>query len=257
MKTRIAVLAVVFVVAVCGKVFGAHPLETDDTGTQGKGKFQLELTGEYGYDKETEAGVTVKRKDIEIADTLSYGLSETLDAVLGLPYCWWKEESAGVSNSEGGISDTSFELKWRFFEKEKLSFAIKPGISIPTGDEDKGLGTGKVGYSLFFIITGGLEPCTLHLNCGYIRNENKFSEREDIWTLSLAAEFGIGENSKVVADIGVERNPNPASDTAPAFGIIGFIHSLSGNFDVDFGFKFGLNRIETDYAILIGITLRF
>ena len=38
--------------------FAAHPLITDDTGTQGKGKFQLEVNREYGYDK--EEGVTIK-----------------------------------------------------------------------------------------------------------------------------------------------------------------------------------------------------
>jgi len=27
--------------------WAAHPLITDDTGTQGKGKFQLELNGQY------------------------------------------------------------------------------------------------------------------------------------------------------------------------------------------------------------------
>jgi len=30
--------------------YGAQPLITDDTGTQGKGKTQLELTGQYDWD---------------------------------------------------------------------------------------------------------------------------------------------------------------------------------------------------------------
>jgi hypothetical protein len=30
--------------------WAAHPLITDDTGTQGKGKFQLELNGQYDWD---------------------------------------------------------------------------------------------------------------------------------------------------------------------------------------------------------------
>jgi hypothetical protein len=29
------------------------------------------------------------------------------------------------------------ELKWRFFEKDGLSFALKPGIAFPTGNEKK------------------------------------------------------------------------------------------------------------------------
>ena len=37
--------------------FAAHPLITDDAGTMGTGKAQLELYGEYGHDKED--GVSV------------------------------------------------------------------------------------------------------------------------------------------------------------------------------------------------------
>lgn len=31
-------------------LFAAHPLITEDTGTQGKGNFQLELTGEHAHE---------------------------------------------------------------------------------------------------------------------------------------------------------------------------------------------------------------
>jgi len=43
-------------------VFAAHPLITDDTGTQGKGRFQMEVNSEVNYDKESEAGVTTKKQ---------------------------------------------------------------------------------------------------------------------------------------------------------------------------------------------------
>ncbi|MDY0188586.1 MAG: hypothetical protein RBR16_11745, partial [Syntrophus sp. (in: bacteria)] len=42
--------------------FAAIPLITDDTGTQGKGKFQLEVLGEYGYEK--EEGVKENTEDL-------------------------------------------------------------------------------------------------------------------------------------------------------------------------------------------------
>ncbi|HRT71846.1 MAG TPA: hypothetical protein P5308_10860, partial [Syntrophales bacterium] len=34
--------------------FAKHPLITDDTGTQGKGRTQLEITGEVGFDREKD-----------------------------------------------------------------------------------------------------------------------------------------------------------------------------------------------------------
>jgi|GEM_PF-5264623 len=58
--------------------------------------------------------------------------------VLTVPYQFLEETD--------GISDISLELKYRFYEKGGLSFALKPRISFPTGDEDKGLGAGETTY---------------------------------------------------------------------------------------------------------------
>ncbi|MEK7296302.1 MAG: transporter, partial [Planctomycetota bacterium] len=53
--------------------FAAHPLVTDDTGTQGKGKFQMEINSEFTYEKEAETGVTKKETGSQVAVALSYG----------------------------------------------------------------------------------------------------------------------------------------------------------------------------------------
>jgi len=152
-----------------GSAFAAHPLITDDTGTQGKKKFQLETNGEYSHDDQDE-GVT--QKTTEIQATLSYGLNDSLDLVLGIPYQYTKLEDPDAGATEDGVSDTSIELKWRFYEKGSLSFALKPGMTLPTGDDEKGFGTGKVTYSLYFIATHQIRSFLFHLNLGYIRNEN-------------------------------------------------------------------------------------
>ena len=75
-------LMVCFGVMFASVSFAAHPLITDDTGTQGKGKFQLEVNGEYGHDKDD--GVTTKTT--QAAAALSYGVTEPIDIVLGIPY---------------------------------------------------------------------------------------------------------------------------------------------------------------------------
>jgi hypothetical protein len=47
--------------------FAAHPLITDDAGTQGKGKFQIELNGEFTYDKEIGLGGTTREAGGELS----------------------------------------------------------------------------------------------------------------------------------------------------------------------------------------------
>lgn len=238
--------------------WAAHPLITDDTGTQGKGKFQLEVNGQYDYDREKIEGVTVKTTGGQLSGTLSYGLIDSLDLVLGLPYAWNKvrEENVIVSD-EHGISDMTFEVKWRFFEIEGFSFALKPGISFPTGNENRGLGSGRVGYHTYLIASKELAPWAFHVNLGYLRNENKFDEEKNIWHASVATTYEVVKNVKLVGNIGIERNTDRAADNDPAFLIAGVIYSPLENFDIDFGVKTGLNKAETDISFLAGITLRF
>jgi hypothetical protein len=80
--------------------WAAHPLITDDTGTQGKGKFQLELNGQYDWDKEDKEDGTVRSTGGQAAATLSYGIVENVDLILSMPYLWGKTEV-----NEATISD--------------------------------------------------------------------------------------------------------------------------------------------------------
>jgi hypothetical protein len=238
--------------------WGAHPLITDDTGTQGQGKFQVEVTGQYDSDKETIDGVSLESTGSELATALSYGIVENVDLVLGLPYQSGKGKEDGVTvYDEKGISDTSFEVKWRFFEKDGLSLAFKPGVSFPTGDEEKGLGAGKTGYHAFMI--GSLEtaPWAFHANLGYIGNENEADEEKNIWHASLAATCEVVKDLQVVGNIGIERNPDKEADNDPAFLIGGVVYSVSENFDIDFGVKYGLTAVETDWSMMAGVAFRF
>jgi len=255
--------AIAIMVFMAGNAFGAHPLITDDAGTNGKGKFQLEVTGEFSYDKEKSDGITVKEKGYETGVTFSVGILDTLDIICGVPYQWTRTDEDGtITSDEDGIADIGLELKWRFFEQNGFSLALKPGISIPTGDEEKGLGTGKVGYGTTFIATKEIDPFTLHLNLGYAHSEYKLDEdkdgnRKDIWHVSLAGVYKISDDLQVVANIGVEKNPDKESSTDPSFALIGLIYSITPDLDVDLGFKAGLSGTETDAALLTGLTMRF
>ena len=170
----------------------AHPLITDDTGTQGKGKFLFELNGQTSHETErsgieTGTDITAKGRETELKATLTYGVIDNVDVILTLPYQWKKTEVGDATISDvSGIADISVEVKWRFFEKDGLSFAVKPGITLPAGDKNKDLGAGRATATLYLITTKEIDPWAFHLNLGYKRNENSVDEREDIWHASLA-----------------------------------------------------------------------
>jgi hypothetical protein len=234
-------------------VNAAIPLITDDTGTQGKGKFQLELFSEYSDDR--EARITSTTTDLSA--TLTYGLIDPVDIVLNIPYEFWSEDDSESEVKEDGIGDVAIETKWRFYEKEGLSFALKPGFTLPTGDEEKGLGTGKVTYYLYFITSKEMDPWAFHVNLAYIRNENENDERTDLWHASLASTVEVVKDLSVVGDIGAESNPDRSSDTPPAYVLGGIIYAMKENFDVGLGVKGGLTKPEPDISVRGGITWRF
>ncbi|MDP2157112.1 MAG: transporter, partial [Nitrospirota bacterium] len=187
--------------------------------------------------------------------TLSAGLLDNLDLVIGSPYVFLREkDETGHWYHENGISDLSLALKWRVYEHEGLSFALKSGVILATGDEDKGLGDGKPSYSLFFITTKELEPFTFHLNLGYIANR---IEVRNIWHFCLAAEYAATKTLKIVGNVGGETNPDRTSNVHPLFALAGLIYKVADNFDIDFGIKTGLNKAEADYTLLAGIAFRF
>jgi hypothetical protein len=194
----------------------------------------------------------------QVATTLSYGVAENADLVLSLPYQWGKGKEDGVTvYDEKGISDATLEVKWRFFEKDGLSLALKPGVSIPTGNEEKGLGTGKTGYHIFVIGSKDIAPWAFHLNLGYIGNENKVDEEKNIWHASLATTYEVIKNLKLVGNVSIERNPDKAVDNDPAFVIGGVIYSPAESFDIDCGVKYGLTGSETDWSLMAGMAFRF
>jgi hypothetical protein len=236
----------------------ARPLVTDDADTAGKGMVQAEFGMEWSSWKDREDGVTMKETRTEASAVLTYGISDRIDLVAGIPYAWGriKEDGTTVFN-KNGISDVSFETKWRFLENGGLGLALKPGITLPTGDHRKGFGTGRVTYGLNLVATKVLEPFTFSFNGGYSRNENKVGDRKDLWSASLAASYEAMKGLNIVGDIGLARNVDPTAQTAPAFALVGLNYAFNAHIILDAGFKFGLNKQEADHSIIAGVTLSF
>lgn len=250
---KILIMSAVMILVAVATTFAAIPLITDDTGTQGKGNFQLELFGEYGQD--SDATITTKTSDLSA--TLTYGIIDTVDIILGIPYQAWRSKDSGSVVRGDGLSDLSIEAKWRFFDKEGLSFALKPGLTIPTGDEQQGLGAGRVTYHLLFVATKQMKPWEFDMNLGYLYNENTAGERKNIWSASLDGQFEVIKDLKLVLDTGIATNPDSSSNTPPAYILVGLIWSLRENLDIGLGVKGGLTKPEADIAIRGGITWRF
>lgn len=229
---------------VAAPAFAAHPLITEDTGTQGKGGWQLELNGERT--KDSEEGETFRGKQGNAV--LSYGLTDKADLQVGWPY-----QDNGVEKGEG---DAAIDLKWRFYESGPLSLGLKPGVTLPTGDDERGLGTGRVTYGTLLIASYDVEGAALHSHVGYRYNANDVGLRKSLWHWSGALWWKATEKLKVVGDLSYDTNPDPESDTLVRQWIFGFIYSITKDIDLDVGYRRG-NDPAIDRAYMAGVTLRW
>lgn len=136
-------------------LFAAHPLITDDTGTQGKGNTQIELTVEHGYEQEDGT----RENTANTNAVFSYGVRDNVDLILTLPHRRISSEAEDGSRTVNrGQGDVGLDVKWRFYEKENLSLALKPGLTMPTGDETKNLGAGRTRQSLYLTTSYDADP---------------------------------------------------------------------------------------------------
>ena len=142
---RRVLLALSLSIITAGPALAAHPLITDDTGTQGRGKFQLELNSEISHDKETKDGVEVRERAAKVAAVLSAGITEDIDIVIGFPWQWSRVKQDGIVTADNnGPGDTSLEAEMALFQAGRLFSCRQAGYDIPSGNENRGLGNGKV-----------------------------------------------------------------------------------------------------------------
>lgn len=256
-------LIVILLLAGTGRAMAAQPLVTDDTGTQGGGNSSLEISAAVSRDTENLGGIVTRENGGELALTLSTGLAESVDLVVGLPWVWSRlHENGALGSDNQGSGDLSLELKWRFYENGQLSMALKPAVTLPTGNYHRGLGNGKPSYGLTLIASRQLAPFTLHANAAYTHHEfrldvDKQSNRQDIWHASVAGEAEVAKRVRLVADVGFESNGYRGAHTWPAYILGGIVWGVAENLDLDLGIKHGLNGPEADMTYCAGVAWRF
>lgn len=236
----------------------AHPFITDNTGTIGVDHWQLELMAEKGTHSNSVGGVSQKDAYTLFNPVLTRALSETLDVAFGLNHL-------NIDGGSTGQGDTSLELKWRFYDKDGFSLGLKPGIYFATGDENKGLGNGKTGYGLNFLVTKEIDKLILLGNIAYNRNNYttvlEESNRSNLWRASAGFCYKLTDTWNLVGEAGAKTNQARNNEyfpgsTAP-FGMVAVVYSPNNEIDLDFGVRKGLNKADYDSVYLMGGTFRW
>lgn len=238
-----------------------QPLITDDTGTQGAGGNQLEVS--YSRDRTRAGGDTERVLSAPVVYT--YGLADIVDVFASVAYSRIRSDIPGGDAS--GMGNTVLGAKWRLFENEEsgTSLAIKPEIAIPVSSqrENDGLGTGKTSGNLTFILSQDVPFGSVHFNAGVGRDRFRHSEENPTTNyrrVSVAPVWDVSEQWKLALDLGTESARADGQTVRSKFAEVGAIYSPTKDIDL----ALGLIRTTDDespksrtHGVTAGLTWRF
>ena len=198
---------------------------------------------------------------------LTYGLLENLDIALGLNHVRQRVTENGVVTRgykrDGGLHAGA---QMAVLRGRRVSLALKPGLLLPTGDENRGLGTGKPSWGVNFIATYEAKPWTFSGNVAYSHVRYKLQQdaddnRADLWRVSGGLAYSVTDDLRLVGEAGVRTNASRNDPYLPGsngqFAMLGAIYSPTDKIDLDVGFRKSLNHAELDWTILVGATFRW
>ncbi|MBS0306197.1 MAG: transporter [Proteobacteria bacterium] len=228
----------------------AHPLVSDDTGTQGAGHWQFEANTDHT--RVRDDGVTVRVREYNV--TLTRGMTETLDVAVNAP---WLQTSASGASTERGAGDATVLAKWRYFDDGNgWTLGLRPEFTLPTGSERKGLGNGRATASLTLLSHVERGAWTWLVNAGATYNDNKAGERKQLWAASTAVLYALGASWTLAADIGVARAAEPGAANEK-YGLVGLIYHHGDDVDLDIVWRRTKGDGPAARMLGVGLTLRW
>ncbi|MBP7830848.1 MAG: transporter [Kiritimatiellae bacterium] len=160
-RIGLAVAAVLCVFAVAASAEWERTIFAWDTRLPAQGKFQTSLWGDYYASEVGDADATT----MDAALYLAYGIADHWSACVAPGFVSWDVDGG---DSESGISDTALMTTYRFMEEKDsgADVAILGRVNLPTGDDDKGLGSGNVEPGFLVLASKTLGPIVAVANAG-------------------------------------------------------------------------------------------
>ena len=231
------------------KALAYHPLITDATDIQGEAGHQIE----FGYDwsRTKDGGSNTIGRGLFAA--YSYGLRHDLDFLIGVSH-------ELTEASEWG--DPSIGLKWIFYNKDRLSFGIKPEIRMPTSKshEAEGVGHGKTSYALTFVLTRSTDFGAVNFNIAgeHVGYALPTTDRKNLYRISVAPEWRLDERWLLAFDAGLNTNPDLSKTARMGYAELGLVYSPNKDLDLSLGvIRDVLDGAADTVSATVGLTWRF
>jgi len=170
---------------------GGPPLITDDPGTPGDGRWEINL----GFTIEESRSETVY--ETPLLD-INYGLGERIQLKYEVPWLMLDEEGSGARS---GLGNSQIGVKFRFLDEERhgVSMSIYPQLSFdnPTSSDERGLVDHGTELALPVQIARRAGPVEMCLELGH----SLIERGEDEWMYGLAAAWPLAERFDLLGEV--------------------------------------------------------
>jgi hypothetical protein len=247
-----SLLSVALLLTFTPRCFAVPPLVTGDVPTADKKTFEWYVGARY---QESETGNPERLLPFT---ELVYGLTERQELTL---------EFAGLSHDhEYGINDAVVGTKFLFLKETERSPGVAGSfeLKLPTGDKDRGLGSGEFDYDLRLRAQKTWGWFTAIGNAGYtFVTDPEFGgvrqNMENVWLLTFAQEWQVGKRTKLLSELYFVSREEPGEPNRLAANI-GFKHKLLDNLSVHAAVGKSVresNRGGPDLRVYVGVKWEF
>jgi hypothetical protein len=236
-----------FLPALClPAAFAAHPLQTEDTGTQGAGNVEIE----NGFARASSAGATQSLFQPQV----SLGLAPTFDLMVQPSRVWARAAGRGAV---AGWGDSNLDAKWRFWGRDPWSLAVRAGIEVPTSQHGLGLSHGGTGQHALLVLTWDGTPTTVHANVGATHLPDAPGTRSTTAVVSAAVMQTIDERLILTVDSQFNQATDAARHGWPGTVLGAAIWTARPGLDLDLGWQSSLHAAPVTRQWMAGLTWRF
>lgn len=174
------IFAIPLLLLLAGAATAQQPFITDDVDTTAKHHFHFGFINSFDLLQRVSYPSTKQNTaDFE----LDYGLLDGVEIGVEAPLLIIFNDTGTIPGRPSGIGDTNFSVKYNFLKEREHSrrpaLAIAANFEIPTGNVDKGLGSGLSDFYMNGILQSRVtKVTTLRLNGGILFSGNETTGAE-------------------------------------------------------------------------------
>jgi hypothetical protein len=224
----------------------AHPMITEDPGTLGAGRVELEL----GFS--ATRGDPAAGRYGSFSPQLSVGATPVLDLIVQPRYVAQPAANDGAS----GWTDIALDAKWRFLGRENVQAAVRFGVDVPGQGTAPSARSSGAGFRATLAVSVPVGEASAIANVGYARARTP-GERVSRPYASAAWLAPAQGALRGFVEAAAQANASPGRSTWPAVARAGVLWAATPGLDLDAGIEGRLNHAAPAATLLVGATLRW